>query len=109
MIARLSLGNKNFKAFDRLECLKIDVLIHVVEDEKGLLVLENRKQHSNYRPDIRDLDAAGVYRPIAQVFDDAKDLCTQSVTFFSTVSPVPEPKTTARVHSLFLQKPSSKR
>ena len=109
MIARLGLGDKDVKALDRLECLKIDVLVHVVEDEKGFLVLENRKQHPDYRPDTSDLDSAGVYCPVAQAFDNAKDLCTQSITLFSTISPVPELKTTARFHSLLLQKPSSKR
>ena len=109
MIARLGFRDKDVKALHRLECLEIDVLVHVVEDEESFLVLKNGKQHADYRSDTSYLDLACVYCPIAQAFDNAQDLCTESVALFSTVSPIPNLKTTAGVHGLLLQKPSSKR
>ena len=47
MAACLDFRDEDIEALDGFECLEIDVLVHVVEDEKSFPILENAKQHTD--------------------------------------------------------------
>ena len=108
MVPCLGLADKNIEALYGPKGLQVYVLIHVIKYEEGLSITKNLKQNPNHCSDISSFDTTRVYRSVAKALYETKDLGSEPVAFFATVSPVPEVVGTVYRHRLFLQKSPSK-